>query len=302
MDVLAQFPVRRNIRQKTAFRNAVQAYAEGLGYKCTVEKGSFGCQNLVIGNPDLARYLVTAHYDTPPCMPFPNFITPCNGVVYFAYQFGIVFAMLLLAIIPAALMEALFHNRALTFYAWYFTYLLLLALTICGPANPTNANDNTSGVVTLLKLAESLPVQHRADVCFVLFDMEETGMHGSKSYRNTHKLPTETQIVLNMDCVGDGDIIMAFPGKKLRADQSKMELLDKISYTDDSKKVVVHKQGFFMYPSDQRNFPYGVGIAAFKQGKRVGLYCDRIHTKKDTVLDEDNVNILRDRLIAVITG
>ena len=47
-------------------------------------------------------------------------------------------------------------------------------------------------------------------------------------------------------------------------------------------------------------FPYGVGICALKKSK-FGLYLGRIHTKKDTVLEETNVNILRSALTSLIT-
>lgn len=302
MEVLEQFPVRRTKAQKRAFREAVQAYATGLGYECSVEQGSLSSKNLVIGNPNTAKYLVTAHYDTPACMPFPNFITPCNAVLYFAYQFGVVFAMLILSVLPAAIAGYFSNDLKLAYFVWYFSYLVLFGLMMFGPGNPHNANDNTSGIVTLLKLAESLPSEKRSNVCFVLFDLEEMGLVGSKSYRKAHKTETDRQIVLNMDCVGDGDTMIAFPTKKLYADQSKMAWLKELGYCKENKKVAVHDKGFYVYPSDQRNFPYGVGIAAFKYSRRVGLYCDRIHTRRDTILDENNVNILRDRLLAIITG
>ena len=35
-----------------------------------------------------------------------------------------------------------------------------------------------------------------------------------------------------------------------------------------------------------------VGVAALKKGRFVGLYLDRIHTKNDTVFDEDNIRVL----------
>ena len=61
MDVLEQFPVRKSKKQKQAFRDAVQEYVTKLGYTCTVEKGSFGVNNIVIGDPENAKFLVTAH-------------------------------------------------------------------------------------------------------------------------------------------------------------------------------------------------------------------------------------------------
>ena len=86
MDVLKQFPVRKNKKQKQAFREAVQPYAESLGYEVNIEKGSAGAKNVVIGNPESAKYLVTAHYDTPAALPFPNLITPCNFLPFLGYQ------------------------------------------------------------------------------------------------------------------------------------------------------------------------------------------------------------------------
>ena len=61
------------------------------------------------------------------------------------------------------------------------------------------------------------------------------------------------------------------------------------------------EKGFAYYPSDQKQFPYGVGIAAFRRSSWAGLYCSRIHTKKDTVLEETNVNILRAAIVSLIT-
>ncbi len=64
--------------------------------------------------------------------------------------------------------------------------------------------------------------------------------------------------------------------------------------------MLVHEKGFSVYPSDQANFPYGVGICALRKKGEI-LYLSRIHTPKDTVLEETNVNILRAALITFIT-
>lgn len=300
MDVLTQFPVRKSKKQKQAFREAVQAYLTELGYEVTVEKGSMGSRNLVIGNPDAARYLVTAHYDTPAGLPFPNLITPTNPVTFIAYQFLMVAAFLIVSFGAAFAADALLDVPELSFLVWYIVYFGLLFMMMFGPANKHNANDNTSGVVTVLEIAKSLPCEYREQVCFILFDLEEAGLIGSASHRSKHKKATENQVVLNLDCVGDGDEIMLFPTKKLRKDREKMELLGSIGGCWDGKSVKLHEKGFSVYPSDQKNFPYGVGIAAFRRSKWAGLYCSRIHTKKDTILEKANVEILRDCLVGLI--
>jgi len=300
MDVLSMFPVRKTKKQKQAFRDAVQSYATTLGYDLTVEKGS-GAHNIVIGDPVNVKYLVTAHYDTPAAMPFPNFITPCNLPVYLLYQFLLVGALLLVSCGAAILVGALTGVYEAGLLVWYIVYFGFLAIMMFGPANKNNANDNTSGVVTLLEIAAALPENQRKHVCFVLFDLEEAGLIGSAAYRKAHKAETQQQIVLNLDCVGDGNEIVMFPNKKLKNDVDKLNTLANICCESDEKKLILHTKGFSVCPSDHKNFPLGVGIMAFNRKKTIGLYCDKIHTNKDTVLDENNVIFLRDCMIKLIS-
>ena len=172
---------------------------------------------------------------------------------------------------------------------------------ILGPANPSNANDNTSGVVSVLEIARSLPEKYRKDVCFVFFDLEEAGLIGSASHRKTHKKASDSQLVLNLDCVGEGNDILFFHTAKLKQNRQRMAALDKITGHLGKKTVTLRTKGFSVYPSDQAHFPYGVGICALNRSK-AGLYLSRIHTKKDTILDVTNINILRAALITMIGG
>ena len=298
MDILTMFPVRKTKSQKQAFRTAVQAYGEKMGYPVTVEKGSFGAYNLLLGDPEKAKYLVTAHYDTCANMLFPNFITPCNVALYLLYQFALVFLMLVSAGTAGVAAGFLFGSEAVKWVS-LAVYWILLFLLILGPANKTNANDNTSGVVTLLEIARTLPENQRHKICFVLFDLEEAGLLGSASYRKKHKKATDNQLVLNLDCVGDGDYLMMFPGKQLRKNRKKLTSLYRACGYFGKKSLLVHEKGASVYPSDQKHFPYGVGICALRKQKKI-LYMSRIHTKKDTVLDITNVNILRAALTTLI--
>ncbi len=301
MDVPEQFPVRKSKKQKQAFRASVQAYLESLGYAVSFEKGSFGARNIIAGDPKTAKFLVTAHYDTCARMYAPNLITPCNLLLYLLYQFAIVVPIFLIGGICGGVAEYLADSEDVGLMVRNLSLLGILALLIAGPANPTNANDNTSGVVTVLEIARSLPENLRGQVCFVLFDLEEAGLIGSASYRSKHKKESKNQIVLNLDCVGEGDEIYFFPTSKLKKDREKLACLESICARVGKKNIVLRKKGFSIYPSDQANFPYGVGICALKRGK-LGLYMSRIHTPRDTILDETNVNILRAALITMIGG
>lgn len=301
MDILKSYPVRKSKRQKASFRADVIAWLEAQGYCVTVEQGSFHSSNVVIGDPKTARYLVTAHYDTCAWLPFPNLITPCNAWTFLLYQFFICLMLLVPSAAAGAVAGWLLHSFDLGYLLFMVLLWALILLMMIGPANPSNVNDNTSGVVTLLEIAKFLPELHRKNVCFVLFDLEEAGLIGSASYRKKHKAEVSDQLVLNLDCVGEGDAICFFPGAKLRKNKRKLQALERIAGTFGKKSIIIRTKGFSVYPSDQANFPYGVGICALKQG-RAGLYLSRIHTPKDTILDDKNVNLLRTVLIDFVCG
>lgn len=298
MDILTHFPVRKTAAQKQAFRDEVTAYAKKQAYPVSVEEGSFGSRNIVIGDPENAAYLVTAHYDTCARSLFPNFIMPCNGPVFFLCQIGRWLLITLVSIILSVLSGLAFGEWCIAPVAVLSVFAMIL-LPILGPSNVHNANDNTSGVVTLLEILRTLPENQRHKVCFVLFDLEEAGMIGSASYRKAHRAASDHQIVLNLDCVGDGDHLRLFPSKALKQDRKKLTSLYKACGYFGKKDLLVHEKGFAVYPSDQMHFPYGVGICALNKSKH-GLYVEKIHTPKDTALDETNVNILRAALTSFI--
>lgn len=301
MDVLTEFPVRKTKKQKQQFREAVRSYGEKLGYACTMEKAPFGARNVLFGDPEKAHYLVTAHYDTPARMIVPNFITPENMVVYLLYQIVVSFAMLMPVFLIAGLIGWATGEAAFGLIAMYPLLFLLLYLMMAGPANPSNANDNTSGVITVMETMTALPQELRDKVCFVLFDLEEAGLIGSMSYHSKHKKAAQNQLVLNADCVGDGDEILFIPSAKLRKKQrQRVECWKALCLVNGEKSIFIKDRGICFFPSDQGNFPWGVGIAAFRRSKAVGLYCARIHTTKDTVCEENNVILIRDMLIRII--
>ena len=99
--VFDTYQVRKTKKQKSAFIQYVKEQAEAGGYTCRVEKGMLGARNIVIGEPDAARVVYTAHYDTCPRLPFPNFITPKNIWIYLLYQV----ALVLLLMIPVFLVS-----------------------------------------------------------------------------------------------------------------------------------------------------------------------------------------------------
>ncbi len=294
--VFETYEVRKTKRQKAAFRAYAREIAEREGYDCHEEKSSLGAVNLVVGNPETARVTYTAHYDTCARMPFPNFITPKNIVIYLLYQILLAVVILAVAEIGSTAVE---HTLRLAGVApWnvimigYWTYMGLLivelVLMLAGPANPHTANDNTSGVTAVLDLMAAMPAEMRGDVAFILFDLEEAGMIGSSAYYARHKAAMKGKLLINFDCVSDGDTILFAVRKGARQHIPALQS----AFPDEGKfHVEILSKGVF-YPSDQMQFPAGVGVAALKKTRRGLLYMNRIHTKKDTAYDEANIAYL----------
>ena len=92
---------------------------------------------------------------------------------------------------------------------------------------------------------------------------------------------------------------MMFPTKALKKDRRQLTSLYRACGYFGNKSLLVREKGAALYPSDQAHFPYGVGICALRNRKKL-LYISRIHTGKDTVLDQTNVNILRAALTSYI--
>lgn len=260
--LLGPHEVRRTFRQETAFIAWVRAYAENLGIRVTVEESGrvIRSRNIIFGDVDKARTIITAHYDTCTWMPTGAVTTPgCWPLL------------------------------VLTELAQLVLLLPLLAIMFFGVSNPHTANDNTSGVLLVLLLMARL--KDRPDVAFVLFDNEETGLWGSQAFMKAHPQAAR-RFLLNLDCVGDGDTLL-FTGMPRGLRMPQAVRLQKAMETAAPQYGMRTEDGAFprwLYPSDQMLFPRGTAFAALK-GKKL-LYLNRIHTPRDTVLEERNISCL----------
>lgn len=304
--IMEDFQIRKSRKQKEAFRNWLCEELEKAGYTPRTEKG-FAAQNVVVGDPEDAKVIFSAHYDTCAVLPIPNFITPRNIIFYVCYQLLLIIPLflvlsvvegILLAVAEALQSLALLLLMPITsialcaFFVWWI---------IDGPANRHTANDNTSGVITLLETALSLRSEDRKQVCFVFFDNEEKGMFGSAAFTKAHKKAKKETLNINFDCVSDGDSIQFFPGNRLRKDEKTLERIE-TAFQGNMEKQTEVVRGFGFYPSDNASFKKGVGVCALKHKKIIGYYMDRIHTNRDTVLEEENIELLRQGALALAAG
>ena len=285
-EIFENYEIRKSRKQKTAFLDWLRPVVEQAGYPMKIEKGSLGARNVVIGDPQKAKVVFAAHYDTCVALPFPNFITPKCAALYFLYQFALV--AVILAVVLGAMALAVWLAAEFAFAVCYVVYFGILGLLFFGPANKHTANDNTSGVTAVIDLMNAMPQELKEDAAFVLFDLEEAGLIGSGSFAAKHKKAMKEKLLVNMDCVSDGETMLFVFRKKSKAMVEKF----RAAFPSDGRVESDFATKGYVYPSDQSNFRCGVGISAMNKTKGGMLYMDKIHTKRDTVYREENIQYL----------
>ena len=299
--ILEKYQVRKSKKQKRAFASYIEQIATEEGYSYKTEKGLFGSKNLIVGDPKNAKVVYTAHYDTAPMCPFPNFITPKNFGIYLLYNIAIVLGFLAVAFMIGGIFGAIFAAANIDMYFARLIslciYFALLILIFAGPANKHTANDNTSGVTLLVDIMKDLPLERRDEVAFIFFDLEELGLFGSYSFARKHKEEMKNKLLLNFDCVSDGNnmLFILSHGAKVHR-----QAIEKAFAAKDSFNVEVADSNVF-YPSDQTNFYCGVGVASLRSTKKGLLYMNRIHTHRDVIYQEENIEFFKNGAIELPT-
>lgn len=295
-EIIKKFPVRKKGEQKDGFLQYAAGEARKMGYSAQVEDIKNN-RNLIVGDPEKAKVVFTAHYDTPAVMPFPNFITPRNILFYVLYQLIPVGCILLFGALMVLLCQAIFsitdfETLYMIFMLCYFGCLILM---LFGPANKNNYNDNTSGIATLLCLMQKLPEEARSKVAFIFFDNEEKHMQGSGNFAKKHPDVKQNTLIINLDCVGNGEHLFCFA--KRGAMMHELYPLLQETLVSSADKSLRHLPSLgSVYPSDQASFRCGVAVCACKKAPIIGHYMNRIHTKRDTVCDLSNLDFLADKL------
>lgn len=285
--ILESYQVRRTEAQKTSFISLLQQHIPELRVEKTDKN-----RNLVVGDIASAKVIFTAHYDTCVRSLYPNISIPYRPGLKFAYN------MLTLMPIIAAMLLAIFgltpvipdlQTRLFIGLAVY--YVLYFVQFFGAPANQHTANDNTSGVCLLIRLLETMTAEQREKAAFVFFDNEEKGCVGSKAFRKLHKAETEQKLIFNFDCIADGDHILFL--QSLPAENQWEVLLRQAFQDGDGFTVGFTNSKKAKYSSDQKRFPMSIGTAALTKHPVIGYYFSRIHTAKDTVFNEKNIEFIR---------
>ena len=289
--LLTIHPVRKSGYQKEEFRKWLSGELRRSGWRSHEERyGKFnGSVNVIAGDPDKATVFLCAHYDTASRMLVPNFVSPTNVAAHVIYHFSAAFLMVVLALLVSFAVSFPLDQPHLMLPLFVVLALALLWVSVYGPANRSNANGNTSGILTLLSIAKALP--HSKQVCLLFLDNNERNLLGAGAFRKKHPNAAASALFINFDCVGDGDNLRFFPTPAAKKRPALLEALA-AAFPGTGEKNVEVVRGFGLYPSDQRWFPLGFGVAAFRRIPLIGEYLGRIHTRRDTVLEGENVRLL----------
>ena len=251
-------------------------------------------RNIVVGDINSCKIIISAHYDTCANLFVPNICFPFSIYLYIIYQIFLTIVMLLICgIVYLGLNMFLGINYNVILFCILFIFLVVIMIFF-GISNKNNYNDNTSGVVCLIEMINKL--DNLNDVAFIFFDNEEKGLLGSGQFIKNSKINFNEKILINLDCVSDGDNILILPSKKIT-----QEFYDKImnAFKNDKKNIIGSKDKLFLYPSDQIYFPVNIGICSCNKN-RFGYYLDKIHTNKDIVFDLKNIELITNSLLKII--
>ncbi|MFC6348181.1 M28 family peptidase [Vagococcus carniphilus] len=298
-ELLDNYQLRKSKTEKTVFINWLEQQLGNQNYLLKKEHYEKDGVNLIIGDLEKAKIILTAHYDTQAISIFPIFMGFSNWISFFISQLWAMLPIVPLSFFGGTILTS--GILTLSFKEIIIGILLIsLMLLYCfqitkGIANKHTANDNTSGVATLLAILEDLPENKREEVCFVFFDQEEIGLVGSQNFKKQHESLIKDKPLINFDCVSDGDTLFFVTKKAFRESNYNNQL------AESTKKIVdkTEKQYKFgtafknIYTSDQIIFKNSVGVAAAKKLPVFGYYLNRIHTRKDTRFDYQNIELLK---------
>ena len=298
--ILEQYEIRKSNPEKTRFIEYIKMRLSKVGYDpekdITIEekgKGLFLSRNIVVGNPKEAKLLIGAHYDTCAMLPFPNFMSPTNPVLFVFSQIVLLILMFAMALAVGVIVMFITQDDAIAYIACLVFLYGLLFHMLFGYRNSHTANDNTSGTIAITHILEALPKEVRDKVCVIYFDNEEKGLLGSEFFFKKHKNEVKGKLLINIDCVGDGKEVVFLSKKGAREDVDYSRMLEVLKECVDGHDVelLIRNMKPMMFASDQMHFPKGVGVCAVRKSP-IGRYVARIHTPFDTKCREENIEYL----------
>lgn len=255
-ECLSTYAVRKTAKEKEEFRTFLTESLQKEGISCQIQ-GNKRWKNVLAGDFDRPRVLFTAHYDTAARNLFRIPSVVGGGAVRRFFR------------LIRESIASLFVSRK---------------------PSPASANDNTSGVCCLYRLAGLM--NGKTGAAFAFTDGEECGMKGVRLLKKQYKALAGIPVVV-LDCVGNGDRFGVLYYRR-----QNRRLADRLSQKLEREEFYAfsHKAGE-TFSTEAEEFPRGVSIAAFFKKGKVYSFPD-IHTAHDTAIRMRNFEYLAKRLAA----
>lgn len=292
-DVLLRlYPVRKSAGQKAEFREWLLRELRRSGWRAAEERygKTNGSVNVIAGDPDRAAVFLTAHYDTASRMAVPDFVSPTNVAAHMLYHALVALVLIAAALIASFAVSFPLNQPGLMLPLFLILLVVLLFFAAFGSANQSNANGNTSGVLALLAIAKVLDRDRR--VCIVFFDNNARNLLGAGAFKRAHPNAAQSCLFLNFDCVGDGEHLLLMPSRACRWDARLLAALEEGFRGAEGMRLCLLTKGLNYYPSDHRKFKFHVAAAACHRLDGLGYYIPHLRTKRDTVLQVENIDCI----------
>jgi hypothetical protein len=300
-DWAKRFPRRIKTLEKEAFLQMLDQELQTMGFATEHIKVRYAFTNrLLLTRCERPEVIFMAHYDTPTIMPF--WIPSLYTIFGHTRQITMAVALIILIQLPNFLAKVIsVHFPSLAWVtamalALFYVLLVLSFIPILVP-NPHNREDNTSGVIGLLALADWIKDQPalKAKVQFAFLDNEEWGLLGSgglKEHWNKQGYPYQDAVIISLDCISRGQVPLVLHHGK---DQSARQVLPCLQkYLPETRLVNMR----FIPLSDNYTFrKQGAIDITFTDRALVpgGYYVPRIHVRQDDELSPQ-------RLAACVQG
>ena len=300
--IAREFPVRRKASEKEKFRLWLMGTLRELGYDPKLQRREnalhFGgdAVNVVVGDPEKAKLIVVAHYDTGVRALLPLLYLPTRPVTAFLY----------LALTPVLALLGSFVVSMLVGFALRMPqlplplFLLLMVASLLylrfGPSETRNLNDNTSGVAALLETAAALTPGCRDKAAFAFLDGGFGGLSGAKGFRAKYPSAKE-KTVINLNCVAEGGELLILPNKYSRWDGEVLDAILDSFENGEHTTTFLKTDGLIYYPSDNRAFRHSFAVCACETLRGFGRLIRPLRAK---TIDPEKLELLKKGLCKLI--
>ena len=300
--ITREFPVRRKPEEKERFRLFLVGALREMGYHAELQTRETALQfggrvtNVVAGDPETAKLLLIAHYDTPLRPLLPPLIAPTRPVTGFLYMALTPVCVLLGSFVVSFALTFAVNAPHLTLPLFLLLLLAALAYLRFGPSETRNVNDNTSGVAALLETAATLTPRYRGEVAFAFLDGGFGGLSGAKGFRARYPSAKE-KTVINVNCVAQGSELLILPNKFSRWNGEVLDAMLESFENGENTTVFLKTDGLTYYPSDNRAFRYSFTICACDKVAGFGRMIRPCKAKK---IDSEKISLLKIGLCKLI--